>query len=134
MILAVGVSLLETPCTAGLPLLWTDMLAERDVSTGGTVFLFAVYIAVFLLDELVLFTLAVVTLRATKLQESHGRLLHLVSGSLMTTLAITMLVDPQRLETISGTFIVFIAAVGIALLLAAIRRVTTHPPTTHTLT
>ena len=47
--LAVGVSLVETPCTAGLPLLWTDLVSARDVPPAG-VFLLFVYLGVFLLD------------------------------------------------------------------------------------
>lgn len=105
--LAVGVSLLETPCTAGLPLLWTDLLAERDVPASGAVLLFLLYLAVFLADELILFGTAVLTLRAVRLQEVHGRVLQLVSGTLMVTLAATMLLAPRQLESLSGTLTVF---------------------------
>ncbi len=110
MVLAAGVSLLETPCTAGLPLLWTDMLADRSVSTGGAVLLFGVYLSVFLVDEILLFLLAVTTLKSTKMQEHHGRALHLVSGTLMVVLAATMLASPERLESVTGTVIVFMGA------------------------
>ena len=121
VVLATGVSLLETPCTAGLPLLWTDMLADRDVSTAGAVLLFSVYLAVFLLDELVLFFIAVLTLQATRLQEHHGRALHLIGGSLMTTLAATMLLAPEYLESVTGTFAVLGAAGVLAAALWAVR-------------
>ncbi len=120
--LAVGVSLVETPCTAGLPLLWTDLLAARDVAAAGAVALFLLYLAVFLLDELVVFTLALVTLRATKLQERHGRVLQLVSGTLMLALALTMLAAPQLLESISGTALVFGAAAAVAAVVLAVER------------
>jgi glutaredoxin len=121
VVLAAGVSLLETPCTAGLPLLWTDMLADRNVSTGAAILLFSVYLAVFLLDELALFLVVVLTLQATKLQEHHGRALHLIGGSLMTTLAATMLLAPEYLESVGGTFVVLGAAGLLAALLWAIR-------------
>lgn len=111
--LAVGVSLLETPCTAGLPLLWTDMLAARDVPAAGAAFLFALYLTVFLLDELALFAAAVVTLRATKMQERHGRVLQLASGTLMLTLAGAMVLTPRALESLSGTLAVFAVAAGV---------------------
>ena len=112
--LAVAVSLLETPCTAGLPLLWTTMLAEQGVAPLEAVALFAVYMLVFLLDELVVFVLAVVTLRATKVQERHGRALKLVAGSVLICLAVTMLVAPTALSTLLGTILVFGAALVIA--------------------
>ena len=124
VVLAAGVSLLETPCSAGLPLLWTDMLAAQDVSTAAAVLLFSVYLGVFLVDELALFLVAVLTLRATKLQERHGRVLHLVGGSLMATLAGTMLLAPEHLETVTGTLVVLgvaaILAVGIAVVHAMV--------------
>ncbi len=122
-LLAVGVSLLETPCTAGLPLLWTDLLAARDVSSAGAVLLFLLYLGVFLLDELVIFAVAVVTLRATKLQEQHGRVLQLASGTLMVTLAVAMVVAPRLLESVTGTIVVFGgAAAVVAAVVVAERR------------
>jgi cytochrome c biogenesis protein CcdA len=105
--LAVGVSLAETPCTAGLPLLWTDLLSARDVPAAGVVLLFILYLTVFLIDELAIFAVAVLTLQATKLQERQGRILQLVSGVLMLALAGTMLLAPHLLESVTGTVIVF---------------------------
>jgi len=104
--LAVGVSLVETPCSAALPLLWTDLLAAHDTSTGVAVTLFAVYMLVFLIDELVLFGAAVVTMRVAHLQERHGRALRLVTGTVMLGLAGAMLVDPGLLTDLTGTLIV----------------------------
>ncbi len=109
-LLAVGVSLLETPCTAGLPLLWTGLLAGQDVPPAEAAGLFVVYMLVFLLDELLVLTAAVVSMRALKMQERHGRLLKLVSGVLMLTLAVAMLAAPQALTTVAGTLVVFGAA------------------------
>lgn len=129
--LAVGVSLAETPCTAGLPLLWTNLLSARSVSTAGAVVLFALYLLVFLLDELIIFGVAVVTMRATKLQERHGQLLQLTSGMLMVALAVTMLLAPQLLESVAGTSLVFgLTAVLIAAVLLG-RRLLTAGRVTH---
>ncbi len=111
-VLAVGVSLLETPCTAGLPLLWTDLVAERNVSAAGAAVLFGLYLAVFLIDELVIFAAVVSTMRVAKLQERHGRMLQLIGGTLMLTLAVAMVAAPHLLDTVGGTVVVFgVAAV-----------------------
>lgn len=112
-VLAVGVSLLETPCTAGLPLLWTNLIADRGVPTSGAVALFLLYLLIFLVDELVIFGAAVLTLRATKMQQHHGRALQLIGGTLMLTLAIAMVAAPAALESIGGTAIVFGVAGGV---------------------
>jgi cytochrome c biogenesis protein CcdA/glutaredoxin len=120
--LAVGVSLLETPCTAGLPVLWTGMVADRDVGAAGFAFLFALYLSVFLLDELLLFGAAVVTMRATKLQERHGRELKLLSGLVMVTLAGVLVVRPALLESVGGALVVFASIVIVVAAALAVRR------------
>ncbi len=127
--LAVGVSLAETPCTAGLPLLWTNLVSDRDVPTAGVLLLWLLYLAVFLLDEVIVFTVAVATMRAAKLQERHGQALQLVSGVLMLALAGAMLVAPELLESLSGTAVVFgvAAAVCAVVLVLDPRRTTTRP-------
>jgi cytochrome c biogenesis protein CcdA/glutaredoxin len=120
--LAVGVSLLETPCTLGLPILWTNLLAENDVGLAGAAVLFAVYLSVFLLDELIVFVTVVATMRALRVQEHHGRALKVVSGMVMITLAAVMLAWPEALESITGTMAVF----GVAALLSGIAIAAEH--------
>ncbi len=118
-VLAVGVSLLETPCTAGLPLLWTNLLAERSVPASGAVVLFLLYLVIFLIDELVVFAATVFTMRAAKMQEHHGQALQLIGGTLMLTLAVAMVVAPESMESLGGTVLVFaIAAVVTGTVLA----------------
>ena len=119
-LLAVGVSLLETPCTAGLPLLWTNLLSDRDVPMSGAAVLFLLYLLIFLIDELVIFGGVVITMRAAKLQEHHGQLLQLIGGTLMVTLAVAMLAAPHLLESITGTVAVFGLAGGACLLVILI--------------
>lgn len=119
VVLAVGVSLLETPCTVGLPMLWTSLLASHGVTTSTAVALFGVYMLVFLLDELVIFLAAVATLRVSKVDEKQGRALKLVSGTVMITLAMAMLFKPSALESVTGTVQVFVvAAATVAVIMA----------------
>jgi cytochrome c biogenesis protein CcdA len=120
--LAVGVSLLETPCTAGYPLLWANLLSDQGVGWAGAAGLFAVYMAVFLADELAIFGTAVVAMRAAKLEERAGRLLKLIGGALMVTLAITLVAYPAALETLAGAMAVFgFAALAVVVVLGAER-------------
>lgn len=117
-VMAVGVSLIETPCTAGFPVIWTNLLAAHDVGFAGASALFAVYMGVFLLDELAIFAAAVATMRAVKLQERHGRTLKLAGGTVMLALAATMAARPEVLATLTGTVTVFaVAAIAVAAVL-----------------
>lgn len=114
VVLAVGVSLLETPCTAGFPVLWTGLLEANGVGGAQAVVLFGLYMVPFLLDELVVFGLAVATMRATKMQERHGRLLKLVAGTLMLALAVIVLVSPEAMSRPLTAALVFAVAFAVA--------------------
>ena len=97
--LGVAVSLLETPCTAGFPVLWAGLLQANGVGLAEAAGLFLAYMIPFLLDEMIVFGIAVATMRATKLQEKHGELLKLFAGVTMVVLAAVMAFDPQLMES-----------------------------------
>jgi cytochrome c biogenesis protein CcdA len=110
VLMALGISLVELPCTAGFPVVWSGLLTEAG--TGGTEFvgLLSLYLGIYLLDEIVLFTAVVVTLRIARFQERHGQLLKLIGGTVMLALGVVMLVSPAVMTTIGGTLVVFLAA------------------------
>ena len=116
-VLAVGVSLLETPCTAGFPVLWTGMLHANDVGAVETAGLFVAYMVPFLLDELLIFAIAVATMRSAKLQEKHGELLKLFAGVTMLVLAAVMALDPTLMENPVAALALFAGAFALALVI-----------------
>lgn len=114
-VLAIGVSVLETPCTAGYPLLWANLLAEQQVGLAGAIPHFLLYMSIFLLDELVVFGAAVVAMRVSKLEERAGRLLRLVGGAVMIVLAVTLIFAPQAMTSVFGSLAVFGMAIATVL-------------------
>jgi thiol-disulfide isomerase/thioredoxin len=122
VILAAGVSFVELACTAGFPVLWTNIVAARDVSAVEFGLLLGLYMLVYQLDELIIFAVAVVTMRVTKLQERQGRILKLLSGMLMLSLAVVMLVQPSLLNDVRTSLGVFAAAGAATALILAIDR------------
>jgi hypothetical protein len=80
------------------------------VPRATAVGLFAVYMLVFLLDELLVFAAAVVALRATRLQERQGEALKAVAGSVLLVLGVTMLLAPEAMSSLAGTVAVFAVA------------------------
>ncbi len=112
VILGAGVSLVEFTCTAGFPVLWTNLVASQNVPTLTFALLLLVYMIIYQLDELGIFFAAVFTLKSSKLEEKHGRILKLIGGVLMFTLAIVMLVKPSVMSDLGQSLIVF----GIAFL------------------
>jgi hypothetical protein len=124
--MALGVTLVELPCTAGLPVLWTNLLAGAGVETPAFVGLLAAYMAVYLLDELLVFGVAVVTMRIARFEEREGRVLKLVGGSVMLALAVAMLWMPDLLESIGGMLALFGVALAGSLVVVVAHRFV-HP-------
>ena len=121
--LAVGVSLVEFSCTAGFPVLWTNLVAAQNVTPLTFVLLLLLYMLIYQIDELGIFIVAVVTLRASKLEEKHGRILKLIGGTLMLTLAAVMLINPALMNDLRSSVIIFGVAFGVALLILLVHRV-----------
>ncbi|WP_062380419.1 hypothetical protein [Demequina pelophila] len=117
IILAVAVSLLEAPCTAGFPMMWTGLLHANGVGPAETAGLFVAYMVPYLIDEFVVFGIALVTMRATKLQDRHGELLKLFAGVTMLALAGVMVIDPTVMEQPLLALALFMAAFGLAFLI-----------------
>jgi hypothetical protein len=98
------------------------MLADQAVPTATAVALFGVYMTVFLIDELILFGAAVITMRARHLQPQEGRALKIVSGSMLVTLAVVMLVAPEAMAGLGSSLLVFAAAGLLALIVWTVAR------------
>lgn len=120
VVLAAGVSLVEFSCTAGFPVLWTNMLTAQKVTPLLFVALLLVYMLVYQLDEMAFFFTAVFSLKASKIEEKHGRIIKLIGGMLMLTLAIVMLVKPSLMNDLGDSLVIFViafAGTGLVLLL-----------------
>jgi glutaredoxin len=122
IVMALGIALLELPCTAGFPVIWSKLLASHPVTPLEFSLLLGLYLAIYLLDELVVFGTAVWTLRMSRLQEKHGRVLKLVGGMVMLALALVLLLDPSRMTTVGGSLSVFAAAFGATLAVLVLDR------------
>ena len=114
VVLGVIVSLLETPCTAGFPVLWTGLLHAHGVTPLEAAGLFGAYMVPFLLDELVIFGVVVVTMQATRMHAKHGQLLKLYAGVMMLALCGVMITDPQIMADPVLAAVVFLAAFALA--------------------
>ncbi len=123
VVLAAGVSLVEFSCTAGFPVLWTNLLVSQQVTGMTFVLLLLVYLFIYQLDEMVIFFVAVTTMRASKLEEKHGRILKLIGGMLMLSLAGVMLINPSLMNNLSSSLIVFGITFVATLLVLLIHRI-----------
>jgi glutaredoxin len=122
IVLSAGVSLVEFSCTAGFPVLWTNLLITQEAATLTFGALLLLYMLIYQIDELGIFLAAVFTLKAGKLEEKYGRILKLIGGMLMFTLAVVMLVNPAWMNQINTSLIVFLIAFGLTALALALHR------------
>ena len=122
IVLAAGVSLVEFACTAGFPVIWTNLLSAQNVTPVTFAMLLLLYLVIYQLDELGIFTVAVVTLKSSKIEEKHGRILKLIGGMLMLTLSVAMLVDPFIMTDMSQSLMIFGIALGLTLLVLLVHR------------
>jgi glutaredoxin len=122
IILALGVVLIELPCTAGFPVIWTNILAQNNISGSFFYSLLLVYMLIYLLDEIIVLLIATITMRAGKFEEKHGRMLKLIGGLIMLALAIVMIIDPNLMHNISGSLIVFAGAILTSFIIIFIHR------------
>ncbi len=117
IILAAGVTIVEIPCTAGLPLLWANMVATSNLTTANYFMLLGLYIFIYLLDELILFLIAVHTLKITKMEEKHGKILKLFSGILIAGIGIAFLFFEKLLNSLFGMLMLLIVAVALTFII-----------------
>ncbi len=122
VVLAAGVSLVEFACTAGFPVIWTNLLISQQATAVTFVLLLLLYMVIYQIDELGIFLVAVFTLKASKLEEKHGRILKLIGGILMLALAIVMLFNPAWMNQVNSSLIVFGIAFGATGLVLLVHR------------
>lgn len=122
VVMAAGIAIVELPCTAGFPLVWSGLVAAHQPGLVGFLLLLGLYILIYLGIELAIFFLAVITLKTQKFEEVHGRVLKLIGGAIMLALAVVLAVDKDIMTNLEGTLLVFGLALGSALLLLVIHR------------
>ena len=96
-LLAIAVNLVELACSAGLPAIFTQALAMHDLPMPAYYGYLLLYLAIFLLDDTVIFVAAMLTLRAVAATGRYARLSHLVGGIVLLALGAVMILKPELL-------------------------------------
>ena len=95
--LAVMVQAVELLCTAGLPALYASILTMRQLDRWAYYGYLALYNMVYMLDDVLVLAIGVITMSHYRLQEREGRWLKLISGLVMVGLAAVLLLRPNWL-------------------------------------
>lgn len=97
ILLALAVNLIELLCSAGLPVVYTQILALNNLSNWQYYLYLTLYIFVFMLDDLFVFFVAMTTLRLSGLTNNYSRWSHLIGGILMLVIGLLLLFKPEFL-------------------------------------
>jgi hypothetical protein len=91
VVLACLVQIVEFMCTSGFPALFTRILTLKKVDGLSYYGYLALYDLAYMLDDLVILSIGIITLSQRRLHEKEGRWLKLISGLAMVGLGIYLL-------------------------------------------
>ena len=97
MLLAVSVNLIELLCSLGLPVMYTEMLSLNNLPTIEYAFYMFIYILFFLIDDLIIFFIAMKTLKLKGISNKYMKYSHLIGGIIMLLIGILMIIKPSWL-------------------------------------
>ncbi|MGN1358557.1 MAG: hypothetical protein ACI4WU_04235 [Bacilli bacterium] len=97
ILLAVSVNIVELACSAGLPVMFTQILSMNNLTITQEVLYIALYMLFFLIDDLVVFFIAVRTMQVTGVSTKYGKISKLVGGILLLLIGILLIFKPEWL-------------------------------------
>jgi hypothetical protein len=97
MALAVAVNFIELICSAGVPVVYGQILAMSDLTTTAHYAHLVLYLTIFMLDDVAIFVTAMVAARVSGLTGAYARWSHLIGGVVLLALGATMIFRPEWL-------------------------------------
>ena len=97
VLLAFLVNLVELICSAGLPAVFTQVLAMNNLSTWGYYSYILLYILFFMIDDLFVFFIAMITFKMTGITTKYAKYSHLIGGVIMVVIGILLIFKPEWL-------------------------------------
>jgi thiol-disulfide isomerase/thioredoxin len=95
--LAFAVNLIELVCSAGLPAIYTNMLSLTPMPRSSYYLYLLFYILIFMLDDFIVFVVAVKTLHAIGISSKYSNYSKLIGGLIIFLLGMLMLFKPELL-------------------------------------
>lgn len=96
--LALIVNFIEVACSAGLPLAFANILAINGLAGWSSLGYVLLYILFFIIDDLVVFTIVMLSLKIKVVSNKIARYNHLIGGIIMIAIGILMIFFPSILQ------------------------------------
>ena len=97
MALAVSVNIVELACSAGLPVMFIEILSMNHPTAIEKIIYIGLYMVAFLLDDLIVFVVAMSTMELTGFSTKYGKLSKLIGGLLLLGIGILLIFKPEWL-------------------------------------
>jgi hypothetical protein len=112
--LAIAANSYELLCTAGFPMVYTRLLTLSDLPPWQHYAYLALYNVVYVIPLMVITLIFTYTLGSRKLSEVEGRLLKLLSGTMMLALGVLLVVAPAALNDLRVALALLTGSLAIA--------------------
>ena len=97
IVLAASVNIIELMCSIGLPVLFTQILSMNDLSFASYMFYIFIYIFFFLIDDIIVFVVAMITFKVSGISTKYSKYSHLVAGIITLIIGLLLLIKPSLL-------------------------------------
>ena len=97
VLLAISVNIIELLCSLGLPVMFSEILTLNEVSNTGKIIYSLIYILFFLIDDIVIFIIAMKTMEIKVISNKFGKYSHLIGGLIMLLIGFLIMVKPEWL-------------------------------------
>lgn len=95
--LAVTVNFIELLCSLGLPVVFTELLEYNNVVGIRRIIYLIIYVLFFLLDDIIVFVIAMKTMKIAAISNKYTKYSHLIGGLIMVLIGLLMLFKPAWL-------------------------------------
>ncbi|MBN1374247.1 hypothetical protein JW962_02855 [Candidatus Dojkabacteria bacterium] len=95
--LAISVNLIELACSAGLPAIYTNLLSTIKLTPIQYYLYLILYVLVFMLDDLIVFFVAIKTFEVTGIAKKYTKWSSLIGGIVILIIGIILIVKPEIL-------------------------------------
>lgn len=92
--LGVSVNVIELACSLGLPLIYTEILSLANITKLESIIYLIIYIFFFLIDDIIVFIIAMFTLKVTGLSNKYSKLSKILGGVILILLGILLIFFP----------------------------------------
>ena len=97
IVLAMSVNIVELACSAGLPVMFIEILSLNHLTLFEEAIYIFLYMLFFLIDDLIIFFIAMTTMQVTGFSTKYGKLSKIIGGILLLLIGLLLIFKPNWL-------------------------------------